>query len=300
MIKRTLFFGNPYYLKTKDEQLIIVSKQIETEVSEPIEDLGFIVLDHPQITVSYSAIQKLVKHNVAVLYCDEKHLPSSMLLSLNSHYAQNERFRQQLEASEPLKKQLWKQTIIAKIRNEAQLIEQTGGNAQPLFRWSAIVKSGDSDNLEAIAAKYYWSELFEPYLDFFTRERYGESPNNLLNYGYALLRAATARALAGVGLLCTLGIHHHNRYNAFCLADDLMEPYRPFVDAIVLELLRESKETELTIERKRRLLQIFTEDTQMSRGKSPLMIALNQTAHSLVNCFAGTHKKLAFPSIPNT
>jgi len=301
MIKRTLFFSNPFYLRTCDEQLVIIKKETEEETSQPIEDLGFLVLDHPQITVSYTAIQKLAENNVAIIYCDSKHLPASMLLPLHSHSIQNERFRHQIKASEPLKKQLWKQTIEIKIKNQARLLEKYGGNANHLRRLAGEVKSGDTKNREGLAARYYWDHLFEPYLEFFKRERFGESPNNLLNYGYAILRAATARALVGSGLLPTLGIHHHNKYNAFCLADDIMEPFRPFLDEIVLEMVMGMSclPEDLTTKHKARLLQIVVEDTRLKGSLSPLMVALSKTAASLAQCFEGIRKQLVYPEIVN-
>ncbi len=296
-MKLTLFFSKPYYLKTELEQLIIVSKTEKTEVSRPIEDLGFIVLDHPQLLISYAAIQKLTANNVAIIYCDTKHLPTAMLLPLNGHQTQNERFRHQINASEPLKKQLWAQTIRAKITNQALVFQKYNLEAATLFRKAKEVQSGDVTNREAVAARYYWERIFEPEVEFFQRERYGNPPNNLLNYGYAILRTATARALVGVGLLCTLGIHHHNRYNAFCLADDIMEPYRPFVDELVLQIIMETANPTLTIDLKRQLLSILGEDTQFATSVSPLQLALNKTANSLVKCFMGESKKLVFPKI---
>ncbi|HFA47476.1 MAG TPA: type II CRISPR-associated endonuclease Cas1 [Bacteroidetes bacterium] len=298
MIKRTLLFSNPYYLSTRNEQLVISNRDKKSETSQPIEDLGYLVLDHPQITVSYTAMQKLAANNVAVIYCNEKHLPASMLLSLDAHYTQNERFRIQLEASEPLKKQLWKQTVEAKIGNQAKVLQKFGGGEQPLLRFAREVKSGDPTNREGQAARHYWKKVFAPLIGPFKRERFGPPPNNLLNYGYALLRAATARALAGTGLLCTLGIHHHNRYNAFALADDIMEPYRPFVDELVMRMLTNGLPNEdLSTEDKASLLRIFAIDTKMPGQFSPLMIALNKTASSLVQCFEGTKRKIIYPEI---
>ena len=299
MVKRTLLFSNPYHLHTRLEQLVISHKESKQETSTPIEDIGYVVLDHPQLTVSYAAMQKLAANNVAVIYCDDKHLPASMLLSLDAHHTQNERFRQQLQVSEPLKKQLWKQTVEAKITNQALLLQKYGGNAQPLLRLAANVASGDTTNREGQAARIYWLHIFAPFIGPIERDRYGAPPNNLLNYGYALLRAATARALAGAGLLCTLGIHHHNRYNAFALADDIMEPYRPFVDELVIHsLLTGLPEEDLTTRDKAHLLKIMAVDTQQPDGSfSPLMVALNTTAISLVQCFAGEKKKLVYPTV---
>lgn len=299
MIKRTLFFSNPYYLKTKNEQLIIIKKENEEELQQPIEDIGFIVLDHPQITVSFPAMQKLADNNVAVIFCDEKHLPASMLLPLDNHYIQNERFRYQVNASEPLKKQLWKQTIQAKIQNQAAILKKYGQIDTPLRRWGKEVNSGDTSNREGLASRYYWQKVFSPHLESFYRDRYGDPPNNMLNYGYAILRAGMARSLAGSGLLATLGIHHHNRYNAFCLADDMMEPYRPFVDEMVIHWIQEKGyfSDDLGKLEKGYLLQILTVDTVMENQSSPLMIALNKTTASLAQCFEGKRSKLLLPRI---
>jgi len=236
MIKRTLFFGNKCSLTTKHEQLIIIKEEKQTSV--PIEDIGFIVLENQETYISIPALSKLSTNNVSVIFCDNKHMPQSMLLNLNNHHIQQEHFRNQINASEPLKKQLWQQVIKCKINNQAHLLENIGQNNTPLKYYASKVLSGDTDNREGVAAGYYWKHLF----DFnFKRERYGEYPNLFLNYGYIVLRAAMARAISGSGLLSTLGIHHHNKYNAFCLADDIMEPYRPLVDAKVLTMYNVSK-----------------------------------------------------------
>ncbi len=227
MIKRTLFFGNKCSLTTKYEQLNI--KILDKETSVPIEDIGFIIIENQEVYISIPALSKLSSNNVSVIFCNNKHMPQSMLLNIESHHLQQEHFKNQINASEPLKKQLWQQIIKAKILNQSIVLEKLNINTNPLKYYATKVLSGDSDNREAVAASYYWKHLF----DFdFKRERYGTYPNLFLNYGYTILRAAVARAISGSGLLNTLGIHHHNnRYNAFCLADDIMEPYRPLIDA---------------------------------------------------------------------
>lgn len=302
MIKRTLYFGNPFYLSTQNEQLIIQSKTDKKILhkSTPIEDIGFLVIDHPQITISHVAVQKLTDNNVAVVYCDHKRMPFALLLPLESHHIQSERFRKQIEVKVPVKKILWKQTIERKILNQATLLHAHGHEVAPLIRWSKEVKSGDTTNREALASRYYWQHLFRSYIEFFTRERTGVSPNNMLNYGYAILRAATARALCGVGLLPVLGIHHRNKYNAYCLADDIMEPYRPFVDEIVLDLVMQKSTLleELDKYHKQQLLQITFVDTCIDNQISPLMIALQKTASSLVKCYEGSTKTIKYPSFP--
>ncbi len=292
MLKRSLFFTNPTYLSTRKEQLVVETKEGE-EHSIPIEDIGFVVLENPQITITMPAMQKLNANNVALVCCDEKHHPSAMLLNLDGHHLQGELFRNQLQASEPLKKQLWKQVIEQKITNQAALLEKLNKQTGALSQYAKTVNSGDTSNREGAAAREYWLSLLGK---SFIRDRYGKHPNSLLNYGYIVLRAAVARALVGSGLLPTLGIHHHNRYNAFCLADDIMEPYRPYVDSRVYNLW-ESGTDEMILEKetKAHLLQILTTDVQIGEVRRPLMVALSITTASLARCFNGETKKLTCP-----
>ena len=281
MIKKTLYFGNPAYLSLRNAQLIIrlpevvdndtlpeYFKQV-SEVSKPIEDIGVIVLDHKQITITSGVLEAFLENNCAVLTCDSKSMPVGLLLPLHGNTTQNERFRQQLDASLPLSKQLWQQTVKAKIENQAAVLKECTGEEIKCMRvWAANVRSGDPDNQEARAAAYYWKNLFR--IEGFTRDRDGIPPNNLLNYGYAILRAVVARGLVASGLLPTLGIHHHNRYNAYCLADDIMEPYRPYVDRLVYSIVRQGGNyAELTKELKVRLLTIPTLETNIAGKRSP-------------------------------
>lgn len=294
MLKRTLFFGSKCHLTTKHEQIVIKTDSRETTV--PIEDVGFVVIEHQESYVSMPLLAKLSENNVAVIFCDKKHMPVSMLLNLDSHHLQQELFRNQIQASEPLKKQLWQQVVKKKIENQSVLLQKVGQENTPLNYYASKVLSGDTDNREGAAAAYYWKHLFA---FKFKRERFGEFPNLFLNYGYIVLRAAVARALAGSGLLCTLGIHHHNKYNAFCLADDIMEPYRPLVDAKVLEVLKNYDEKELKTPIKAELLKVLTETVYFKDNKSPLMVALATTASSLQQCFLGKRKKLSYPDLWN-
>lgn len=273
MIKKTLYFGNPAYLSLQNNQLVIKLPEVErnaslpdsfkkqTVVTKPIEDIGLVVLDNNQITITSGVLEALLENNCSIITCDSKSMPVGLMLPLYGNTVQNERFREQLSASLPLKKQLWQQTIKAKIENQsAVLINCLGEESRCMKVWADDVKSGDSENLEARAAAYYWKTLFAD-IDGFTRDREGISPNNLLNYGYAVLRAIIARALVSSGLLPTLGIHHHNRYNAYCLADDIMEPYRPYVDELVFGLVQQyGKNLELTRDIKAKLLTIPTLD----------------------------------------
>jgi len=295
MIKRTLHFGNPAYLSTKNEQLVIqYPDDPKPSATVPIEDIGIVVLEHPQLTITNALLDKLNLAGVAVLHCNAQHLPVGLLMPLNGHTEQNERIRKQLDASLPLKKNLWQQTIKQKILNQAALLQQKNVSIKNMLHWAKEVSSGDAMNHEARAAAYYWQNLFYPRTFF--RQQQGDSPNNMLNYGYAILRAITARALVSSGMLPVIGIHHANKYNAYCLADDIMEPYRPMVDALVCELTElHGFEKELTTTLKKELLKIPVLDVKMNGQMSPLMIAMSRTTASLYDCFAGDSRKILYP-----
>ena len=296
MIKRTLYFGNPAYLSTQLEQLIVSRPNVEGNKTIPIEDLGVVILDHQQITISQALIAKLLSNNVALITCDNSHHPTGLMLNLDGHSLQSQKFTEQLNASKPLLKQLWQQTVISKIENQASLLKSLGIETGNMLRWMQEVKSGDSSNREARAAVYYWSKLFKQFPEF-TRDRYGMPPNNLLNYGYAILRAVVARSLVGSGLLPTLGIHHRNQYNAYCLADDIMEPFRPFIDKLVVQIIttEQSDYFELNTALKKELLQIPTLDVFIDGQQSPLMVAVQRTTTSLSRCYRGESRKILYP-----
>jgi CRISPR-associated protein Cas1 len=263
----------------------------------PIEDIGVVVLDNKQITLTHGLMEALLENNCALITCNSDRMPCGLMLPLESNTLQSERFQAQIEASVPLKKQLWQQTIQEKIINQAYVLKSTRNQVvKNMLAWSKIVKSGDSDNLEGRAAAYYWANMF-PHIPGFCRGREGIPPNNLLNYGYAVLRAVIARALVASGLLPTLGIHHHNRYNAYCLADDIMEPYRPFVDKLVVEMTDKGGDSqEITKEAKIQLLKIPVLDVVINGQRSPLMIAAQQTTASLAKCYLGEMRKIAYPT----
>ncbi len=309
MIKKTLYFGNPAYLSLRHSQLVLRLPEVEkndmlpeafkkdAERTIPIEDIGVVVLDHSQITITQGLLEALLENNCAVITCDKSRLPVGLMLPLCGNSTQNERFRQQLDASLPLKKQLWQQTIQQKIANQAAVLESRGIVAKNMRAWVGEVRSGDVDNMEARAAAYYWSAVF-PELDYFRRDREGIPPNNLLNYGYAILRAIVARSLVISGLLPTLGIHHHNRYNAYCLADDIMEPYRPYVDQLVCEIMESGEDySELTTSIKAKLLSIPVREVEIQGHRSPLMVAVSQTTASLYKCFSGELRKIVYPEL---
>ncbi|HAG17231.1 MAG TPA: type II CRISPR-associated endonuclease Cas1 [Bacteroidales bacterium] len=299
MIKRTLYFGNDAYLHTSNKQLVITfaDKQKE-EVKIPIEDIGVVILDAFRLTISQTLISKLLENNVALITCDERHHPQGLMLNLVGNTLQQERFGDQINASLPLKKNLWQQTIKAKIHNQAILLAMNGIPIENMKYWESSVNSGDPENYEARAAAYYWKNLFKDFQDDFVRGRFEAEPNNLLNYGYAVLRAIVARSLVASGLLPTLGIHHHNRYNAYALADDIMEPYRPFVDKIVLEIIEKHPSIdELTPELKKELLQIPVLDIFIDGQSSPLLVGMQQTTASLASCFSGEVRKIKYPEL---
>ncbi|HRZ41713.1 MAG TPA: type II CRISPR-associated endonuclease Cas1 [Bacteroidales bacterium] len=298
MIKRTLFFTTPARLSLKDNQLVFQGSDAGEIRTMPIEDLGFVVLENHQISVSLPLLDALSVYNVGVVICDKKHLPTSMLLNLDSHNIQTELFSQQMNATEPLKKNLWKQTVEAKIANQAALLAFCEKKHSELIAYQKDVKSGDTTNREGAAARIYWKRLFG---NEFERDRYGIPPNNMLNYGYIILRAAVARALSGSGLLPTLGIHHHNRYNSFCLADDIMEPYRPYIDKLVFELHKSNPNiADLTAEVKLTILEVLSADVLIDKIKRPLMVAISMTTASLSRCFTGESKKILYPALQST
>jgi CRISP-associated protein Cas1 len=295
MIKRTLYFGNPAYLKTTNEQLVFESHEDGELKTLPIEDIGVLILDHQQITITQALIAKLLENNVALITCDSKHHPTGLMLNLDGHTLQSKKFAAQLEATVPLKKQLWQQTVSCKIDNQACMLEGIQVGAKNLRNWAQEVKSGDADNHEAVAAAFYWKNIFAIFPDF-KRDREGEPPNNLLNYGYAILRAVVARNLVASGLLPTLGIFHKNQYNAYCLADDIMEPYRPFVDKVVWTIVRmNGNYLEITPDMKKQLLGIPAMDVIINREKSPLMVAVQKTTASLAKCYEGKARKIMYP-----
>lgn len=309
MIKRTLCFSNPAYLSLRNQQMVIKLPEVEKSnmtdqmkeeaiVTVPIEDIGVVVLDNQQITITQGLMAQLLENNCAIVTCNANHMPIGLHLTLEGNTTQNERFREQIDASQPLKKQMWQQTIQQKIANQASVLKnKREEQVENMLAWVGMVKSGDTDNVEGRAAAFYWKNMF-PKVEDFTRGREGVSPNNLLNYGYAILRAVVARSLVVSGLLPTLGIHHHNRYNAYCLADDIMEPYRPYVDAMVVDLTDKiGYPDEINIQHKQVLLTIPTIEVSINGQRSPLMVAVAQTTASLYKCFCGETRKIIYPSM---
>lgn len=292
MVRRTLSFSRPCILSLKNCQMVIKMKdELDFVRTVPVEDIGFILLENQQISITLPLMNALADNNVAVVICTDTMMPKAMLLNLDCNSVQGERYRDQINASEPSKKNLWKQTVEAKIRNQAALLDKLDKDGSQLKPYWQNVKSGDSDNREGVAAKIYWDALFG---GDFMRYRTGESPNEMLNYGYTVLRAAVARSLMGSGLFPAFGIYHRNRYNSFPLADDIMEPYRPYVDEIVFDL-HANGESELNKDVKAEILKLLYVDTVFDKVTRPLDLGLSVTTSSLAKCFSGEQKKIIYP-----
>lgn len=309
MIKRTLYFGNPAYLSLQNEQMVIKMPEVENAPvpdsfkqeatrTVPVEDIGIVILDNRRITITQGLIEALLDNNTALLSCSSSHLPIGLMLPMAGNTTLTERWRAQMDASLPLKKQMWQQSVQQKIRNQAAVLSTKHGTVvKNMLAWAADVKSGDSDNLEGRAAAYYWKCAF-PTIENFTRGQDGDYPNALLNYGYAILRAVIARSLVGSGLMVQMGIHHRNKYNAYCLADDIMEPYRPYVDSIVMDIVAQGEPTEtLTKEQKVALLSLPTTEVVIDGKRSPLEVAAATTTASVYKCFAGESRKILYPEM---
>ena len=296
MIARTLSFSSPGKLFAKDAQLVYEGED-GVRRSFPIEDLGFVILETGLMTVSSHCIRQLADANVALVVCDATHTPSAQMLPFAAHTTTQETVAAQLGATAAVQGRLWRQVVRAKILNQSELLRRLGFDAyRRLWAMADEVKNYDAENVEAQAARIYFRALAPD--PGFVRAREGTWPNPALNYGYGVLRAAVARALVGSGLTCFRGVHHHNRYNAFCLADDMMEPYRPFVDQYVFGHVPpfDVQATELTREMKARLLQMLTCDVKTGDLKRPLMVALTYTTASLAKYYLGKTDHLVLPS----
>lgn len=294
MIKQTLIFTSPVSLSLKDKQMVITFKDNKDTVTRPIEDVGFVVIENPMVSITVPLLNELADNNVAVIFCDKKMMPKTMLMTLDGNTTQQESYKYQLNASLPMKKNVWKQLVECKIKNQSLLLNKVGKDGGVLKPYYLNVKSGDSDNREGAAAREYWRLLFD---DGFKREREGLPPNGMLNYGYTILRAAVTRALIGSGLYPAFGVFHRNRYNAFPLTDDIMEPYRPFVDEIVYHLYYDGAVNELDSQTKRRLLRVLFSDVKMGKVTRPLENALSLTTASLLKMYKGESDKLSLPML---
>jgi CRISPR-associated protein Cas1 len=283
------------HLSVKLGQLVVHQKDAPDR-QIPCEDIGVLLVDHAGVTYTHTVFTALLDNGAAVVLCNGTHHPAGLFLPIDTHSTQNERFRCQIKAKEPVKKRLWQQLIRAKIAHQAHLIAEDEQTARVLRGLRDRVRSGDPDNVEAQASRRFWRAYLQNIE--FRRRREGRHPNHLLNYGYMVLRAAVARTICSAGLLPTLGIHHRNRYNAYCLADDMIEPFRGFVEARVRDMCEGADgEIDLDQHTKASLLEVLYEKVQISEFSGPLMVGLHRTMASLHRCFEGEQKQLELPQL---
>lgn len=296
MIKRTIYISKPAYLMLSQKQLVVRDKE-DVKGKIPVDDIGYLILDHPQITITHGLIRILQDNNVVIISCDDKHMPAGYMLPLEGHSEQMQAQRSQTSLTDIQKQKLWTQCIKAKIINQAKVLRKLKciSESRKLEGLINKVEQADKTNVEGYAASIYWKQV----MPHTTRDQYGDPPNNYLNYGYTILRAMTARALVSAGLIPTIGIHHKNKYNTYCLADDMMEAYRPFVDQLVLDILDEQVEMNqiLTIEDRQKLLGIATQDALFGKKKRPLMVGIVETMASLRDCIMTEKRNIVFPEI---
>jgi len=294
MIKRIVEVANPSYLHLKYKQLLI--DQGREQVAQiPIEDIGALVLEHSAIRISQPLIIECQKNNVAIIFCDEKHLPYSTILPIaEGNNLHNKILKQQINITEPTRKNLWKQIIIQKITNQAKTLKQFDKPFNRLSKLATDVKSGDSNNCEGLAAQYYWKALFG---SAFVRDQNADGINAVLNYGYSIIRAMVARNICAAGLHPTMGLFHHNQYNALCLADDLMEPLRPWVDAIAFELYQANSTVIINKEIKTPFLNLISQTVELNKKKMSMMVSMHYLMANLKRAFNKENSKLTYPAL---
>ena len=293
MIKQTIAFQNKASLSLRNNQMVIQVEGMDSPVYRAIEDIGVVIIENQMVKITIPLLNALVDNNVAVVFCNKDLMPSSMLWSLNANTTLQESYRFQVEASISIKNSVWKQLVESKIKNQARLLNLLDKDGNILKPYYSNVKSGDSDNREGIAARIYWQTVFGK---DFIRKRDGDKPNGLLNYGYTILRAATTRAILGSGLFPAFGVFHKSRYNAFPLADDIMEPYRPFVDKIVCKMINNNT-LDLTKESKLLLQSVLSCDVKIGKYTHPLESALRLTTASLLKYLKKDISKLVLPEL---
>ncbi len=292
MIKRIIDISDGAYIHVKHQQLVI-EKQGETVGQVPIEDLGVLILQHPAIVLTQQLIVACQKNKVVIIFCDEKHLPYSVILPIGeSHTLHNKILKQQVAISEPTRKRLWQQIVKYKIKQQEQTLAILNKEFSRLSYLSTQVKTGDSNNCEAVAAQAYWKLLFGK---AFKRDTDLDGINSLLNYGYSIIRAAVARSICGAGLHPTLGLFHTNQYNALCLADDLMEPFRPWVDHAVYQMADTNSDIVINQQSKRVLLGLLSEAVLYKKKTMPFMVALHYLMADLKRCYSNRTKTLPYP-----
>ncbi len=291
MIKRIVDVGHPARLSYRRKQLV-VSRDESDEQEAPLEDIGIIFLDDPQINCTQVLLRECLANNTVVVISAENHIPAGLLLPLDGNSLHAKILRDQIAATEPVKKRLWRALVKAKIRAQADLLKKLNRDPHPLPVYEIGVRSGDPENLEAQASRAYWPKLLGPE---FRRDRDATGVNALLNYGYAVLRAVVARAVVGAGLHPSLGLHHHSQYDAFALASDLMEPYRPLVDERVVAILKDGVEPVLGQGEKKSLLSVLTSELLCGDRKLPFVTALHSLAASVARILSGTEREMEIP-----
>jgi len=299
MSKRTIEVSRaPAHLAVSDEQLKIRRHEDDGSAplagSVPCEDVGVVVVDELSSTYSHYALARLMEYGAAVVICGRDHLPNGLLLPTTTHSEVVWRVRDQMNATRPRCKRIWQQLVREKIRHQAAALSAECVERKKLLTMSERVRSGDPDNLEAQAAKVYWSAWPAPGSGFRRDPEGDDGLNRLLNYGYAVLRAAVGRSVVAAGLMPAVGIHHSNRSNPFCLADDLLEPLRPLADGRIRELHEEGQQ-ELNRSVKARLLEVLTVEVDCDRQRGPLTARMPGYIGSLVRCLRGESQRLAIP-----
>ena len=295
MIWKTVEFSTPGTSLSVANSQLVVKRPDLPNTTLPIEDLGVVIVDDMRATYTQSVFIELLEAGATVMVTGHDHLPAGMMLPMDAHHVQTERHRAQVATSLPVRKRAWQAIVQAKIVQQATVLSHFTGDHGGLAPMARRVRSGDPDNLEAQAAQRYWPRLFGR---AFRRERGAEGVNALLNYGYAVIRAAVARAVVAAGLIPSLGVHHRHRANPFCLADDLVEPYRPYVDWRVRHLASEDGEGVPDLaERATRaeLLSLLNETIQVNGRREPLLLALHTSAASLCRTLTGGDRSLSLP-----
>ena len=295
MILKTLEFSTPGTRLSVSHRQLVIDRPDQPKVTRPIEDLGVVIVDDVRATYTQSVFLELLDAGATVLVSGRNHLPVGLMLPLDAHHVQTERHRAQVAAKEPVKKRVWQAIIRTKIAQQAAVLTYFTGGHAGLAHMALRVRSGDPDNIEAQAAQRYWPRLFGA---VFRRDRDADGVNALLNYGYAIIRAAVARAVVAAGLIPSLGVHHRNRSNPFCLADDLFEPYRPYVDWRVKLLVGDGTNSlsDLSQQETRAvLLSLFNETVRVDERRMPLLYAIQAGAVSLCRALTGGDRNLALP-----
>lgn len=294
MIKRIVDIAKPAYVHMKNAQLLIEHDKVVIG-SIPIEDLGVVILQHPAIVITQAVVIACQQNNVAMVFCDERHLPYSLILPIGEGNTLHQKvLRLQVATKKPVTNRIWKQIVQQKIAEQERTLLLAGVKTTLLGRLVSKVKSGDTENHEAQAAQHYWPRLFGK---SFRRDYEAVGVNALLNYGYAVVRALVARAIVAGGLHPALGIHHHNQYNALCLADDLMEPFRPWVDLVVYQIWMENKKVKIDQHNKQNILGLLSESVQMNKKTMPMMTACHYLVADFKRCLEGALTSIKYPAL---